>query len=55
VDFGSQISICSMIEENHLKRSCWIMRREREREREEVGGSERHYIWGGGKKLYLRF
>jgi hypothetical protein len=27
----------------------------REREREEVGGSERHYIWGGGKKLYLRF
>jgi hypothetical protein len=29
--------------------------REREREREKVGGSERHYIWGGGKKLYLRF
>jgi hypothetical protein len=25
------------------------------REREKVGGSERHYIWGGGKKLFLRF
>jgi hypothetical protein len=29
--------------------------RESEREREKVGGSERHYIWGGGKKLFLRF
>jgi hypothetical protein len=28
---------------------------EREREREKVGGSERHYIWDGGKKLFLRF
>jgi hypothetical protein len=27
---------------------------ERERERK-WGGSERHYIWGGGKKLYLIF
>jgi hypothetical protein len=32
-----------------------LREREREREREKVGGSERHYIWGGGKKLYHRF
>jgi hypothetical protein len=33
---------------NHL--SLQLRKREREK-REKVGGSERHYIWGGGQEI----
>jgi hypothetical protein len=53
VEFGYQLSICSRIEENHGKRSSWILRRERERERKWVvvrdttfGVGARNYISG---------
>jgi hypothetical protein len=37
--------------ENHMEHTNTLCgQRERESEREKVGGSERHYIWGGGQE-----